>query len=73
MLHQGYHTTILVCHLLILSSLRSDCTQAISAAAFAIDLYSASVLDLETVGCFFALHAKRLGPKNSTKPPMERL
>jgi hypothetical protein len=53
--------------------LRTDCTQIVYATAFAIDLYSASVLDLETIGCFFALHAIRLGPKNIAKLPVDRL
>jgi hypothetical protein len=55
------------------SSLRTDCAQAISAAALTIALYSASVLHLETVGCFFALQAIKFGPKNIANPPVECL
>jgi hypothetical protein len=33
-------------------------------------LYSASVLDLETMCCLFADHEMRLDPKNTTKPPV---
>jgi hypothetical protein len=45
----------------------------ISAVAFARDLYSASVLDLETVACFLALQEIRLDPKYTTKPPVDLL
>lgn len=48
-----------------------DCTQIISAVAFAIALYSASVLDRDTVACFRALHDMRLGPRNIANPPVE--
>ncbi|XP_044374722.1 probable cytokinin riboside 5'-monophosphate phosphoribohydrolase LOGL3 [Triticum aestivum] len=44
-----------------------------SAAPLANALYSASVLDLETVGCFLELQDIRLGPTNIAKPPVERL
>jgi hypothetical protein len=40
---------------------------------FAIDLYSASVLDLDTVGCFLALHETTLDPRKTTKPPVDLL
>jgi predicted RNA methylase len=43
-----------------------------SAVAFATDLYSASVLDLDTVACFLALQEMRFGPKNTAKPPVDR-
>jgi hypothetical protein len=36
-------------------------------------LYSASVLDLETVGCLRALHDIKLVPRKTAKPPVERL
>lgn len=46
----------------------------ISAVALANALYSASVLDLDTIACFFlAFHDTRLGPKNTTKPHMDLL
>ena len=45
----------------------------ISAVVFANALYSASVLDLETVACFLALQDIKLDPKNTAKPPVERL
>ena len=45
----------------------------ISAVAFASALYSASVLDLDTVACFLAHHEIRFGPKNTTNPPVECL
>jgi hypothetical protein len=48
-------------------------TQINSAVAFATALYSASVLDLDTVSCFLALHDIRFGPKNMAKPPVDRL
>jgi hypothetical protein len=40
--------------------------------AFAMALYSASVLDLDTIGCFRAHHETRLPPINTAKPPVER-
>ena len=45
-----------------------DCTQIISAVALANDLYSAFVLERETVAYFLALH----DIKNTTSPPVER-
>ena len=59
--------------LFIPSSFKIDCTHMVSAVAFANALYSASVLDLETVACFLALQDIKLGPKNTAKPPVERL
>jgi hypothetical protein len=44
-----------------------------SAVALARDLYSASVLDLDTVACFLALQEIILGPKNTAKPPVDLL
>jgi hypothetical protein len=35
-------------------------------------LYSASVLDRDTIGCFQAHHETRLFPMNTAKPPVER-
>jgi hypothetical protein len=43
----------------------------ISAVASASALYSASVLDLDTVACFRALQETRLGPKKTAKPLVE--
>jgi hypothetical protein len=40
---------------------------------FATALYSASVLDLDTVGCLRALQEIRLVPKNITYPPVDIL
>jgi hypothetical protein len=45
----------------------------ISAVALAIALYSASVLDLETVGCLRALQEMRLLPIKIANPPVDRL
>jgi hypothetical protein len=41
--------------------------------ALAIALYSALVLDHETVGCFFADYEIRLGPKKIANPPVDFL
>jgi len=49
------------------------CTHITSAVALAKDLYSASVLDLDTVAYFLAHQDIRLLPKNTAKPPVERL
>jgi hypothetical protein len=40
--------------------------------AFAMAFYSASVFDLDIVGCFRAHHEIRLPPINIAKPPVER-
>ncbi|XBI78592.1 hypothetical protein VPH35_088252 [Triticum aestivum] len=48
-------------------------TRIISVVALASALYSASVLDRDTVACFFAHQDIKFGPKNTAKPPVERL
>jgi hypothetical protein len=48
-----------------------EACQSIVASAKA--LYSASVLDLDTVSCFLALHEIRLGPKKMAKPLVDIL
>ena len=55
------------------SSHRRVWAQIISAVALAKDLYSASVLDLETVACLRALQEIKLGRKNTQKPPVDLL
>jgi hypothetical protein len=45
----------------------------IFAVAFAMALYSASVLDLETVDCFCALHDIRFDPIKTANPPIDLL
>jgi hypothetical protein len=50
---------------LIPSSLRMVCTHMTSAVAFAKALYSASVLDLDTVGCLRALQDMIFDPKKT--------
>jgi len=54
------------------SFVNNDSTHITLAVAFANALYSASVLDLDTVGCFLALHEMRFGPKKTAKPLVER-
>jgi hypothetical protein len=44
-----------------------------SAVASAIALYSASVLDLDTVLCFLALQEIRLDPRNTAKSHVDLL
>jgi hypothetical protein len=36
-------------------------------------LYSASILDLETVACFLALHEIKLDPNNTADPGLDLL
>jgi hypothetical protein len=55
------------------NSVRSICTYIISTIASAIALYSASVLDLDTVLCFLALQEIKFEPKNTAKPQVDLL
>ena len=45
----------------------------ISAVAFARALYSALVLDLDTVAYFLALHDTRFDPRNTANSPVDLL
>src|SRR4051812_47025700 len=62
-----------LCLSLTPSSLSSASTHIISVVASATALYSASVLDLDTVACFLAFQEIRSGPKNTAKPPVDLL
>jgi hypothetical protein len=53
------------------SSFNRVCIHMTSGVALAKVLYSASVLDLDTVACFLALQETRLAPKNTAKPPVD--
>lgn len=64
------HQSVAADGLHTLSSLSN--IQMISAVALAIALYSASVLDLETVACFLELQEIKLDPKNIQKPLVDR-
>jgi hypothetical protein len=44
----------------------------ISVVALATDLYSASVLERDTVGCFLEIQAMRFDPRNTACPPVDR-
>ena len=50
-----------------------DLTHIISVVALSNALYSALVLDHDTIACFFAHHEIRLGPQNTAKPPVDLL
>jgi hypothetical protein len=54
------------------SSRRSVCIQVNSAAVFAMALYSDSVLDRDTVGCFLELQDKMFLPRMTQYPEVER-
>jgi hypothetical protein len=54
-----------------LNSCSNFCIHITSAIALARALYSASVLDLESVACFLALQDIRFDPKNTAKPPID--
>jgi hypothetical protein len=56
-----------------LSSASNVCIHIISTVAFASALYSASVLDLETVDYLRALHDTRFDPRKIANPPVDRL
>ena len=53
------------------SSSNSFCIHIISAVAFANALYSASMLERDTMGCFQALQEIRLDPRNMANPPVD--
>jgi hypothetical protein len=54
------------------SSINNFWTHIISTVALARALYSASVLERETVAYFLTLHEIRLEPRNTTNPPVDR-
>jgi hypothetical protein len=54
-------------------SFNKICIHIISAVALATALYSASVLDLETVACFRALQETRFDPRKIANPPVDLL
>ena len=64
MWHRGYHTIILV---VLVEEYQAHEEETVSNA-----LYSASVDDRDTVGCFLELHEIKFGPKKRAYPPMER-
>ena len=55
------------------NSLSKVSVHSTSAVAFARDLYSASVLDWDTVACFFAFKDMRFEPRKIAKPPVDLL
>jgi hypothetical protein len=57
------HQTFAVCGLEIFNSYNNVCMHIISAVAFASALYSDSVLDLDIVAYFLALHETEFDPK----------
>ena len=56
----------------IRSSWRSELIQSNSEVALAIALYSASVLDRATLGCFLELQETKLLPRYMRNPLVER-
>ena len=57
----------------ILSSCKRDLIQINSELALASALYSASVLDHSTMGCFLELQETRLSPRQTRNPLVDRL
>ena len=78
---EKFFTSMIILYVVIFSSkkccypltLRAYNSSGISAVAFVKDLYSTSVLQYETVACFFAFHDIRFEPKNTAKPPVDFL
>jgi hypothetical protein len=66
------HHKMAVCCRGTRSSFKTDSIHIASATPFPKALYSASVLDLETVGCFLALHEIKFGPTKTANPLVER-
>ena len=56
----------------IFNSRRRELIQISSDDALATALYSASMLERATVGCFFELQEMRLLPRNTRNPPVDR-
>jgi hypothetical protein len=67
-----WHHNLAECALGTHNSFNKDCIQITSAVVLARDLYSASVLDLDTLACFLVLQLMRLEPKNIANPPVDR-
>lgn len=49
------------------------CIHIISTVVFATDLYSTSILDIDTLFCFLALQDTRFVPRNIAYPPVDLL
>ena len=62
-----------MCDLPIPSSSSRVSIHITSAVAFARDLYSALVLERDTVACFLAFQDIRLDPRKIAKPPVDLL
>jgi hypothetical protein len=67
------HHKIGGCHNFIPSSFNKASNHITSDVALAKDLYSASVLERDTVACFLALNDNRFGPRKIAKPHVDLL